>query len=327
MHSILRAPLAATSPDLDARHLARRLGHPALLAGTLLAGVLVVGSGAPLGPSALVLLLAALAYLFAMERFIPYREAWTPTRAEWRRDLFYFGVNGLVSTGVSVGATLAAIRLTPGSSSLPLPAQVGIGFLSATFVGYWAHRLGHEVHALWQLHGVHHAPDKVNTWNNNVIHFADLALQSGSSLLALLALGLSPEAVFLVSTFRQVLGFLDHANADFRIGRLNYWIGSPEQHRLHHSVELEEAGCYSGLPLWDRLFGTFTWRPDREVREVGIVEPESFPSPDSVLANAVHPVSVLLRRAQKAHATTPSRTRRRWFSKNGRRRRSRAAVE
>ena len=288
----------ASLQDLCPRRLARHLGHPALLIGTVLAGGLALPLDVPLGAAALVILLAALAYLFAMERFIPYRAAWVPSSTEWKRDLIYFGINGLVSTGVSLGATVAAIHLAPGTSSLPLAAQVGIGFLVATFVGYWAHRLGHEIGALWQLHGVHHAPDKVNTWNNNVIHFADLGLQNGSSLVALLLLGLAPESVFLVTTFLQVLGFLDHANADFRIGRMNFWIGSPEQHRLHHSTKLEEAGCFSGLPLWDRLFGTFTWRPEREVHEVGIVEPESFPDPDSILRNAVHPVAVLMRRGK-----------------------------
>ena len=35
----------------------------------------------------------------------------------------------------------------------------------------------------------------------------------------------------------------------------------------------------------------------REVREVGIVEPESFPSPDSIAQNAAHPFRTWFRRA------------------------------
>lgn len=276
--------------------LARRAGHPLLLSLVCIAIVATVRLGLPLGPAALTILVGALGYLFAMEVLIPFREGWRPSAREWRRDALYFCLNGGVSLLVGAGVGLLAIGLARDRSGLALVAEVPLGFLLASTVGYWTHRLGHAVPALWQLHGIHHAPTKVNSWNNNVFHFADLVLQSAPPLALLVLLGSSAEAVFAITSFGQVLGFVDHANADFRVGRLNYVVGSPEQHRLHHSTRLEEAGHYSVLPLIDLAFGTFTWRPGRTPARVGLGEGETFPDPDSILAGAMHPVRAWRRR-------------------------------
>ncbi|MCA8952456.1 MAG: sterol desaturase family protein [Planctomycetes bacterium] len=271
------------------RHCARLLGQPLLLAATGGGIAYSIDSGSSLALASLLILLAAVSYLFAMERWIPFERSWRPNGHEWRRDTVYFTLNGAVSTATTIGVGMLAIAIAPGTTGLPFAAELPFAYLVYTFCGYWTHRLGHDVGALWQLHGVHHTPDKVNTWNNNVIHFLDLTFQNTTALLALLLLGCTPEAVFAVTAFSQVMGFLDHANADFRMGPLNYLIGSPEQHRLHHSTVVAEAGNYSSLPLWDLLFGTFTWRAGREPRAIGIEDPASFPTADSIAQNAVHP--------------------------------------
>ncbi|MFJ3582078.1 sterol desaturase family protein [Streptomyces sp. NPDC090127] len=85
-------------------------------------------------------------------------------------------------------------------------------------------------------------------------------------------------------------GYVAHANIRVRLGPLDHVLSGPEQHRLHHSTDLSEAGHYgSDLSVWDRVFSTFTWRPGREPESVGLTDPDSFPATGAVLATLVHP--------------------------------------
>ena len=285
------------TPCFHVTDVARYGGLPLLLAvnAAVIAWTLTTGFSMPL--ASVFMLFGSVAYLLLMERWIPFRRDWQPAPREWRRDGIYFVVNGLLSVVPPALVGAVAIHLAPGHLAMGLGTQIPLAILVAGFAGYWTHRLGHTVHALWALHGVHHTPDKVNAWNNNVVHAADLTFQNTTSLGALVLVGFSPEAVFAATAYGQAMSFADHANADFRIGWFNLLIGSPEQHRLHHSVDVEEAGHYSVLPLWDLVFGTFTWRPGREPRAVGIEKPETFPQPDAIGRNFVHPFRAWFRRS------------------------------
>jgi sterol desaturase/sphingolipid hydroxylase (fatty acid hydroxylase superfamily) len=56
-----------------------------------------------------------------------------------------------------------------------------------------------------------------------------------------------------------------HANVRIRLGRFVTWIGNPQWHRIHHSVQPEHFDKnFAGLlPLWDIVFGT-AWVPRRD---------------------------------------------------------------
>lgn len=286
-HPAPALPLRPAQPTASAAHV---LGQPILLAGVVLAIAWSLHREVPLGPGSVAILLGSMAYLVAMERWIPFRRSWQPTGREWRRDWIYLVINGLASAAMAAGIGVLAIHVAGGALGLPLAVEIPVGLALYALAGYWTHRLSHEVDFLWQLHGVHHTPNKINAWNNNVFHVLDLLFQNGIALATLVLVGFSSEAVFAITSFGQVVGYLGHANADFRGGWLNYLVLGPEQHRLHHSTDLEEAGHYTLLPVWDLVFGTFAWRPRREPRGIGVQRPEAFPSPDSIVRNAVHPV-------------------------------------
>jgi sterol desaturase/sphingolipid hydroxylase (fatty acid hydroxylase superfamily) len=103
-------------------------------------------------------------------------------------------------------------------------------------------------------------------------------------------LGFSETSIFAATIFTISQGYFVHANVDIRIGWFNYILASPEQHRLHHSTDLKEAGHYGAdLALWDLIFRSFTWYPHRQPAEVGIQDPSSFPEVGAILANLLHP--------------------------------------
>lgn len=266
------------------------LAYPLLLASTFVvaAGSLILhwdpGRVSPL------FLVGTLLYLTALERLIPHRRDWHPSRTEWRWYGVYFLLTMAGSALAQLGVTTAVGRISPTDPVLPLWAEIPAALLSGSLASYLVHRLGHTNPLLWRLHGVHHVPQKVNVANNGVNHVLDIALAQGAVQLTLALAGFSRESVLATGLFVAAQGYFVHANIDVRIGRLNHVLASPEQHRLHHSTDLSEAGHYgSDLSCWDHLFGSFTWRSGCEPAAVGLGDPTSFPGTGEILGSLLHP--------------------------------------
>ncbi|MFF8503170.1 sterol desaturase family protein [Streptomyces anulatus] len=235
-------------------------------------------------------LIGAIAYLALLERLIPYDRKWHPGKAEWRWYGIYFLLTMVGSGLAQLLVALAVGLISPAESARHLWVEVPGALLAGSLVSYAVHRLGHRNALLWRLHGVHHVPDKVNVANNGVNHVLDIVLAQSLVQLTLAFVGFSRPAVLVVGLFVAAQGYFVHANIDVRIGRLNHLLASPEQHRLHHSTDLSEAGHYgSDLSCWDHLFGSFTWYPGREPAAVGLRDPTSFPGTGEILAALTHP--------------------------------------
>ena len=235
--------------------------------------------------------LLALLSMGLVEAVTPYRRDWQPSRRDWLSNTAYFTINGLTSNLANILAALIAVRLAPADTALPLWAAVPLAVLVSTFFGYWWHRLGHTWGWLWRLHGVHHVPGKLFMFNNNTVHAFDLLVGTVVSTLPLLVLGFSSEAIAIAAFFGSFQNFFAHINVDVRLGRLGLFVMGPEHHRFHHSVRIEEAGNFSSqIALWDRLFGTFVYRPGQDPVRIGIAKPHDFPAPDRLLASLLHPL-------------------------------------
>nr|WP_049580603.1 sterol desaturase family protein [Streptomyces sp. SBT349] len=273
-----------------ARTVLARTAHPLLLLSV--AGVFAAAThrGWDRGLVTVVFQLAVISYLVALEHLIPYKRSWNPDRREWRAYGAYFLLTAL-GAGLGQALVLSAVgAVAEPNSPFPLWAEIPAALLLGSLAGYAVHRLGHTNRWLWRLHGIHHRPEKVNVGNNGVNHVADVLLTQGCVQLALALVGFSETAVFGVGLFVVAQGYFVHANVAVGIGALNHVFTSPEQHRLHHSTDLAEAGHYSSdVALWDHAFGSFTWRPDREPAAVGLEDPASFPPTGAVLASLAHP--------------------------------------
>ncbi|MGW4040233.1 sterol desaturase family protein [Streptomyces sp. NPDC004778] len=235
-------------------------------------------------------LIGVIGYLTLLERLIPYDRNWHPGKDEWRWYGIYFLLTMAGSGLAQLLVALAVGLIAPEESAHRLWAEIPGALLTGSLVSYAVHRLGHRNALLWRLHGVHHVPDKVNVANNGVNHVLDIVLAQSLVQLALAVFGFSRPAVLVAGLFVAAQGYFVHANIDVRIGPLNHLLASPEQHRLHHSTDLSEAGHYgSDLSCWDHLFGSFTWRPGREPTAVGLHDPASFPGTGEILAALLHP--------------------------------------
>ena len=231
-HSSLSLPITTGAPS---RTLARYLTYPALLAAN--AGLVgwAAATGAPLQAVTTVGLLATIVTLFVLEWAMPHERAWHPNRKEALRDFFYFGLNGAMDAFVKLGVGFAVAAFGSWDNALHLGVALPLAILIADFGGYWLHRWGHHGW-LWKVHGVHHTPDKVNTWNNNTIHFLNSIYSGLAKTLPLALLGFDPVVIVIAAYVTTIQSFAVHANIDVDLGWLGYLIMGPAHHRLHHST-------------------------------------------------------------------------------------------
>ena len=134
------------------------------------------------------------------------------------------------------------------------------------FVIYLQHVMVHAVPALWRLHRVHHADLDFDVTTGARFHPLEIIL---SMLIKFATIAVFGPPVLAVVIFEVVLNgtaMFNHSNVRLPLGidRVLRWlVVTPDMHRVHHSVEDDEANSNFGfnLPWWDRLFGTYRDQP------------------------------------------------------------------
>lgn len=282
---------AVTPARINKFEFMRYLAHPILLSSVVIYSVTAITLEWNLGAASMAYVLATIVYLAGLERLIPYERAWLPTRREWGLYALYFVLTVIGGALAQVPVMAVVSKVAPLHPALPLWAEIPLALLLSSLASYAVHRAGHDIPLLWRLHGVHHVPDKVNVGNNGVNHVFDIVLAQFFVQVSLSLIGFSEHAVFAVGVFIIAQGYFVHANIDVRLGWLNHLLASPELHRMHHSCDKAEAGHFgSDLSIWDRLFGSYTWRPDRRPRAIGLFDPGSFPRNGAIFSTLIHPL-------------------------------------
>lgn len=209
---------------------------------------------------------AGLAVL-SLERAIPFRAAWRPTRRDWLQGLAYVALSTAVAGGLQ---WLLAHGARPPASYASRAAWIAGGIVAMDLAAYLVHRALHRVRFLWPIHAVHHGLPRV--WFLNALHnhALDIALSTLAGLVPLLVLRVPAELVGAIGAVSVGCFWFQHANADLRLGWLNRVISGPELHRWHHSLDKREADANYGmvLAIWDVLFGS--WRAPGAPSAIGV---------------------------------------------------------
>lgn len=258
------------------RRLLRGLGWPALVASS----AVILALGQARGSAALYFNLSyawIVAWLFLLERHLPYRAEWRRADGQLGADLGHTVLDkGLVQLLLValLGSGALDARADGVLGQLPLPLQVLIGLVGAEFGLYWVHRLAHEWPLLWRFHAVHHSVRRLWLVNTGRFHFVDSLDSVLASMPFLLFSGLSMDAVVWVSALTAYIGVLTHCNVDLRPGALAWIFNTPDLHRWHHADDPVHGNCNYGenLMLWDQLFGTFHHPRGADVTSIGIRE-------------------------------------------------------
>ncbi len=144
--------------------------------------------------------------------------------------------------------------------------------LGVDFLYYWFHRKSHEVNAFWAAHVVHHQSEEYNL----SVALRQGAFQSAFSwvfYLPLAVIGFPPLVFLSVSSIDTLYQFWIHTRAIGKMGRLEWVLNTPSNHRVHHGrnpkyIDRNHGGI---LIVWDRLFGTYAAEQEEPV--YGITTP------------------------------------------------------
>lgn len=245
-------------------------------------------AGLPAMAGLLLWLTVNIGWLLWAERTAPYRADWQPRRADVRRDAGMLSLN-IVADGVADVLVLGvAVLAASAPNTAPLAVQVLVGIVVAELGAYVLHRRSHAGGWLWRVHLIHHLPAAVNAANSFNAHPVNGLYNKLARVAPLLLLGLSADAVFIVALFGLTQGMVVHANVRGRLGFLNWIIGGAELHRLHHSVDMQQARNFgTTVPLWDQLFGTFV--APAPVHEVGVAAAGDHPAATDLPALLCYP--------------------------------------
>lgn len=266
-----------------------RIVFPIIMGGGLIAGALVIESGtvANILTAGTPIVLVALILIALFERLFPYKDAWSKNHNDIRNDAWH-----LVFTQIVIGRLMnpfwkfvlagitAYLAKTYGGSIWPnswnIFYQLFLALLIAEFGRYWIHRWSHEVNWLWKLHAVHHSPKRLYFLNAARFHPIEKIIFLIPETVPFIIMGTSENALLMYAIFNSIHGLFQHSNIYIKMGWLNYIFSMTELHRWHHSKRIKESNTNYGnnLIVWDILFGTFFWPRDREVAEIGLINPE-----------------------------------------------------
>jgi sterol desaturase/sphingolipid hydroxylase (fatty acid hydroxylase superfamily) len=124
----------------------------------------------------------------------------------------------------------------------------------------------HAVPALWRLHRVHHADLDFDVTTGARFHTLEIILSMLIKFATIAVLGPPLIAVIMFEVILNATAMFNHSNVRLPLGldrKLRWFVVTPDMHRVHHSVEDDEANSNFGfnLPWWDRLLGTYRDQP------------------------------------------------------------------
>ncbi len=221
--------------------------------------------------------------VLALERAIPFRREWWPTRRDWLQGVAYLALS------TAIAALLQWLLARHAPTPRPYAERalwIAGGLLAMDLGAYVAHRALHRLRFLWPIHAVHHGLPRVFFLNALHNHALDIAVSTLAGLAPLVALGVPAELVGAIGAVGVAHFWFQHANADLRLGWLNRIVSGPELHRWHHALDKREADVNYGMvfAIWDVLLGT--WRAPGAPSAIGV---EHAPPMSTLVEQALAP--------------------------------------
>ena len=149
---------------------------------------------------------------------------------------------------------------------LPFVIATVVSVIALDFIIYLQHVMVHAVPALWRLHRVHHADPDIDVTTGARFHPIEIIISMLIKFATIMVLGPPVVAVIIFEVLLNATAMFNHSNVKIPLGIdrvLRLFVVTPDMHRVHHSVEDNEANSNFGfnLPWWDRLFGTYRDQP------------------------------------------------------------------
>jgi sterol desaturase/sphingolipid hydroxylase (fatty acid hydroxylase superfamily) len=148
--------------------------------------------------------------------------------------------------------TITSLSQSPGWARF-LIAMLLVDFL------YWIqHYCNHKVPLLWQFHKLHHSQQELNFFTDFRYHVVEYIVRYTFLITPFLILKIEPPVIVAFVIFSRCYSHFYHGNIRLNLGPLKYILVTPQSHRVHHSLELENRDRNFGaiFSIWDFIFGT-----------------------------------------------------------------------
>jgi sterol desaturase/sphingolipid hydroxylase (fatty acid hydroxylase superfamily) len=203
----------------------------------------------------------------------PKRQLTVSKLVRWGNNLGLVFLNSFLVRLVfpAAAAGVAAFASTHGWGllnyySLSDALSIVIAIVVLDFMIYLQHVLVHAVPALWRLHRVHHADLDYDVTTGARFHPIEIFLSMLIKFSVIIVIGAPVVAVIIFEVILNAMAMFNHGNVGLpeKIEKIiRMFVVTPDMHRIHHSVEDDEANSNFGFNLscWDRLFGTYRQQP------------------------------------------------------------------
>ena len=154
---------------------------------------------------------------------------------------------------------------------LPFWVKLIIGVALFDMTSYWFHRLAHKTPLLWRLHRVHHSDTTMDASTFFRGHPLEVLVFGNASIIAVALFGMDMLSFGLYLFIFIPFAFLEHTNLSFP-----KWVDktvglifvTPNFHKVHHEQDQNytDSNFSDIFIIWDRLFGTFKYKPVKELK-------------------------------------------------------------
>lgn len=149
---------------------------------------------------------------------------------------------------------------------IPFVPAFLVTLLLMDFVVWLQHVMTHAIPMLWRLHRVHHADPDIDVTTGSRFHPVEIILSMLIKFATIAVLGPPVVAVIVFEIVLNATAMFNHSNIHLpdQVDKwLRWFIVTPDMHRIHHSVEDDEANSNFGfnLSIWDRVMGTYRQDP------------------------------------------------------------------
>jgi sterol desaturase/sphingolipid hydroxylase (fatty acid hydroxylase superfamily) len=153
-------------------------------------------------------------------------------------------------------------------NNLPVPAWMAVvaSVVLLDVAIYLQHVMFHAVPALWRVHRMHHADLDFDVTTGARFHPIEIVLSMLIKFGVVVALGAPALGVLVFEVLLNATSMFNHGNVRLPVEldrRLRRLLVTPDMHRVHHSIVVNETNSNFGfnLPWWDRLLGTYRDQP------------------------------------------------------------------
>ena len=178
----------------------------------------------------------------------------------------------IVHIAIPLIAIVAAIDISNGKMGLfniinfPIWIEIILTVIILDFIIWGQHLLSHKIPFVWRFHRMHHTDRDLDVTTAVRFHPFEIIFSMFIKITSIYILGASAIAVIIFEIMLNGMAMFNHANLriPFRIENiLRKFIVTPDLHRIHHSIYIDEHNKNFGfsLSIWDKIFKCYLDQP------------------------------------------------------------------